>query len=81
VNDGPIYLDDLAPGLLAENERLRTLLRDLAIAPVITEARGYVEVQIDRPTWEELAEWRPPPPPPSPAEVIAAASTGAPPLA
>ncbi len=43
---------------LPEIERLRGLLRDVARSPVITEARGYVEVQLDRPTWAELAEWR-----------------------
>ena len=47
----------------AEVERLRELLRDVATSGVSYEEPRvhYLEVQIDRPTWEELAEFRPAP--------------------
>jgi len=51
---------DFNEELAAENKRLKELLRDVALSGVEfdDERIGYVTVQIDRTTWNELVEMR-----------------------
>lgn len=54
--DGHICVTyDLVLNVLDENERLRGLLRDIADSGAFVDDRvRYVDVQVDRSTWDDL---------------------------
>jgi hypothetical protein len=47
----------VAQAYRAENERLADLLREVAMSGIESSHRGYLSVQIDRATWDELQQF------------------------